>query len=113
MTVSAEGTLIQHIDGHGQSEDKYMASHEVNIIKDTPLFEILNADSIDVNSFHHQVVKHTGSLKVAAKDENDVIEAVYMPGKKFYIGIQWHPERMYSTNIHAKLIFDAFIRSCY
>ncbi len=112
ITVAAEGTLCQHIDSHDQSADKHVASHTVSILKDTPLYEILGADLTDVNSFHHQVVKTTGSLKVAAKSDNDVIEAVYMPGKKFHIGIQWHPERMYSTNIHAKLIFDKFISSC-
>ena len=112
ITVAAEGTLYQHIDGHGQSEDKHVTSHSVSIIKDTPLYNILDADITDVNSFHHQVVKTTGKLKCAALGKDDMIEAVYMPGSKFHIGIQWHPERMYSTNIHAKLIFDAFIDSC-
>ncbi len=111
ITVAADGSLHQHIEGHGQTEDKHVSSHSVSVIKDTLLHNILCAESTDVNSFHHQVVKTTGSLKVAAVGQNDVIEAVYMPGKKFYLGVQWHPERMYSTNIHAKMIFDSFITS--
>jgi putative glutamine amidotransferase len=71
----------------------------------------LKAEKIDANSFHHQSVKTTGELKVAAKS-GDTIEAVYHPAQKFHLGIQWHPERMYSTDIHAKMIFDAFIASC-
>ena len=112
ITVSAGGKLYQHIDNHDQNSDKYISSHQVEIIKDSLLYEIINADKTDVNSFHHQSVKSLGALKLAAKTTNDSIEAVYMPGKKFYLGVQWHPERMYSTNIHAKMIFDAFISSC-
>ena len=112
ITVAAGGTLCQHIEKHSQSEDRHITSHSVSIVKDTPLHKILGAEITDVNSFHHQVVKTTGELKIAAFGEDSIIEAVYMPGKKFHLGIQWHPERMYSTNIHAKLIFDAFICSC-
>ncbi len=112
LTVSAGGKLNQHIDNHDQSADKHISSHSVNIEKDSLLYDILKADKTDVNSFHHQSVKSLGGLKVAATTDNNSIESVYMPGKKFYLGIQWHPERMYSTNIHAKMLFDYFINSC-
>lgn len=112
ITVAADGTLHQHIENHNQTTDKHVTSHTVKILPDTPLHNILCADITDVNSFHHQTVKALGSLKAAAQSEDGNIEAVYAPGKKFHLGIQWHPERMYSTNIHAKLIFDSFISSC-
>ena len=112
LAVAAEGTLHQHIDNHDQSADKHVACHTVRILPETPLYNILEAETVDVNSFHHQTVKTTGNLKIAALSDNDVIEAVYMSGKKFHLGIQWHPERMYSVNIHAKMIFDKFISSC-
>ena len=112
MTVAAGGTLCQHIDSHFQQTDRHMASHSVKITADTPLYEILKAELSSVNSFHRQCVKTTGSLKSAATDENGVIEAVYMPGKKFHLGVQWHPERMYMFNQHAKLILQSFISSC-
>ncbi|MBQ4117034.1 MAG: gamma-glutamyl-gamma-aminobutyrate hydrolase family protein [Clostridia bacterium] len=112
LTVAADGTLHQHIENHDQTADKHITTHTVKILPDTPLQKILGADLTDVNSFHHQTVKALGSLKIAAQSEDGTIEAVYAPGKKFHLGIQWHPERMYSTNIHAKLIFDSFISSC-
>ncbi len=112
LNVCAGGTLYQHVDSHDQSSDKHIASHTVKILKDTPLYDILKADEIDVNSFHHQIVKDTASLKCAATSNDGQVEAVFMPGKKFHIGIQWHPERMYDTNLHAKMLFDAFISAC-
>lgn len=112
LAVAADGTLHQRLDSHMQTADRYVTSHKVNIVRDSPLFRILNADVTDVNSFHRQSVKATGSLKPAATGEDGEIEAVYMPGKRFHLGVQWHPERMYHTSTHAKLIFDSFISSC-
>lgn len=112
ITVSAGGKLHQYIENHDQSTDKHTTSHSVDIQRDSLLYDILKADKTDVNSFHHQSAKSLGGLKVAAKTTDNSIEAVFMPGKKFYLGVQWHPERMYSTNIHAKMLFDAFVTSC-
>ena len=112
MTVAAGGSLIQHLEEHIQNTDKHTVSHAVSITENTLLHQLLNTESIMVNSFHHQAVKNTGALKLAATDEKGVIEAVYMQGKKFHLGVQWHPERMYRFNVHAKLIFDSFISSC-
>lgn len=112
ITVAAGGTLCQNIENHFQSSDKHMSSHSIKIIPDTPLYEILKADTASVNSFHRQCVKTAGGLKIAATDENGVIEAVYMPGKKYHLGVQWHPERMYAFNQHARLILQSFISSC-
>ena len=113
ITVASGGTLHQHIEGHSQIEDKHITTHSVDIMQDTLLYDILKATKTDVNSFHYQTVKTTGELRVCAKDVQGSIEAVFMPGQKFHLGIQWHPERMYYTNIHAKLIFDRFIYSCF
>ena len=112
ITVANGGKLIQHIESHDQTQDKHISSHPVEVLPDTLLYNIIKAEKTDVNSFHHQAVKNLGGLKIAARTLDGSIEAVYMDGKKFCLGIQWHPERMYSTNIHAKAIFDSFIASC-
>lgn len=112
ITVAYGGTLIQHKEGHDQTEDKHVTKHTVNIAENTLLYSILNTDRTEVNSFHHQTVKNTGDLSSAAFSDDGSVEAVYMPGKKFILGVQWHPERMYQFNIHAKLIFDSFISCC-
>ncbi len=112
IAVSAGGSLIQHIENHNQLQDKHISSHTVEISKDSLLFDILNTEKTDVNSFHHQAIKNTGALKACAFGLNNTVEAVYLQNQKFHLGIQWHPERMYSTNIHAKLIFDRFVSSC-
>lgn len=46
-----------------------------------------------VSSTHFQAIVDPGPrLRVAARAEDGVIEAVELPGPRFCVGIQWHPE---------------------
>lgn len=48
---------------------------------------------LDVNSMHHQAVGRVAdALRVAARAEDGVIEAVEAPDRSFYLAVQWHPE---------------------
>ena len=112
INVSGGGSLYQHIDRHDQRYDKHVSSHTVKILKDTPLYDILKAEEISVNSFHHQAVKNTSGLKMCAISNDGYTESIFLPEQKFHIGVQWHPERMYDTSVHARMLFDAFISAC-
>lgn len=61
-------------------------------------------------SNHRQAIEDAGRLAVVAKSEDGVIEAVADPLRRFYIGVQWHPER---TNEHATglAVFESLIRA--
>jgi gamma-glutamyl-gamma-aminobutyrate hydrolase PuuD len=45
-----------------------------------------------VNSYHHQAVSDAGALTVTGWADDDVIEAVEDPARRFVFGVQWHPE---------------------
>ena len=47
----------------------------------------------EITSHHRQRVLDAGSLRVVATAEDDVIEAIDDPGRPFWLGVQWHPER--------------------
>jgi putative glutamine amidotransferase len=48
-----------------------------------------------VNSCHHQAVRRLGSgLRRAAWAPDGITEAVEVEGQPFFLGVQWHPERM-------------------
>lgn len=49
--------------------------------------------SLTIISAHQQSVAEAGSLRVVAAAEDGVIEAVDDPARRFYAGVQWHPER--------------------
>lgn len=84
-------------------------THYVNIDKNSKLYKILNEEKILVNSFHHYKVSNSGNYKISAKS-NDIIEAVELDNK-FNIGLQWHPEKSFDTDINSQKIFKEFINA--
>ncbi|XAM00449.1 gamma-glutamyl-gamma-aminobutyrate hydrolase family protein [Phycisphaeraceae bacterium D3-23] len=46
-----------------------------------------------VVSSHRQRIADPGRLRVAARAEDGTIEAIDDPARRFYLGVQWHPER--------------------
>jgi putative glutamine amidotransferase len=65
----------------------------VHVNPDSKLGSILECLSCRVNALHHQSVDQLGrELRVVARDDHDMIQAIEDPGDRFVIGVQWHPE---------------------
>lgn len=62
-------------------------------------------------SNHHQAVDDPGRLRVAATSDDGVIEAVFGPGRPFYWGVQWHPERTDDPAL-GRGVFAALVAAC-
>ena len=120
INVALGGTLYQDIPTeipsdikHRQSEPNTLPSHEVKILSDTPLMELIGKERMTSNSFHHQSIKALGEgLEVMALADDGIIEAVYYNGENYVRGYQWHPERLSKTVSDNKLLFDNFINAC-
>lgn len=121
LNVALGGTLYQDLPSqylspesqpailHSQTSPERYASHTVTLSQGTPLYTIFGADTIGVNSFHHQAIKALSPhLTVCARANDGVIEAVYDPQKPFVIGVQWHPERMKE----GAPLFEHFVKAC-
>ncbi len=118
LNVTLGGTIHQNLPSagffaHSMSNSlRNEPSHSLKILEDSPLYEIFKRDEIWTNSYHHQGINELGKgLKVAALSEEGLIESVYLDGKKFALGVQWHPEMMYD-NEEMNLIFKKFINAC-
>jgi putative glutamine amidotransferase len=46
----------------------------------------------EINSYHHQGIADPGTLAVTGWADDEVIEAVEDPARRFVLGVQWHPE---------------------
>jgi len=85
------GTLIQHIEGHRRPDRQVV--HAIRIGAGSRLRSILAVDEYVVNSRHHQCVDRVASgLAVTARAPDNVVEALELPGKRFVLAVQWHPE---------------------
>lgn len=91
------------IDNHCSLEE-YV--HFINIKKDTLLYEILDSDRIKVNSRHNYAVINT-NFKVNAISDDKIIEGIEDRSKKFFLGLEWHPESLEDDN--SCKIFNYFI----
>jgi putative glutamine amidotransferase len=87
------------------------AHHWVKIEPDSRLAEILGAKEAKVNSNHHQAVKDVGrGLKVVARSNDGVVEALEKAEGGFGLFVQWHPESMTGDMAHRNAIFGELVR---
>ncbi|EKQ50193.1 MULTISPECIES: gamma-glutamyl-gamma-aminobutyrate hydrolase family protein [unclassified Clostridium] len=99
-------TKIDHSGAGLKLEEK---QHFVYLEKNSLLTKIYNKEKISVNSFHIQCIKELGEdLKIAAKSEDGITEAVECKGDFFMQGVQWHPEGLEDQ----MPLFKEFVRVC-
>ncbi|MBO5224149.1 MAG: gamma-glutamyl-gamma-aminobutyrate hydrolase family protein [Clostridia bacterium] len=120
VNVALGGTLIQDVPtqinsivSHKQNEGRYEFSHSVKVIKDAPLFELVQNARLKVNSFHHQAIKTLGKgVRVMAQSDDGVIEAIYSSGERFLRAYQWHPELLFNQDENSRKLFGEFVGVC-
>ena len=119
INASLGGTLYQDINSeyntyveHHQNSPYSIPVHKVRIPVDSPLFKLLEKRKLKVNSYHHQAIKDLSpKLKVMALSEDNLIEGVYMPDKKFVWALQWHPEFVYNEDDDNYKILKKFVEN--
>lgn len=99
---------------HKQKPPYSQPVHQLKLAEGTQLHQILQTDSLRVNSYHHQGIKELAKpLVAAATAEDGLIEAVVMPNQRFFmIAVQWHPEFMYQEDEPSFKLFTAFVKAC-
>lgn len=84
--------------------------HNVRILQNTRLYELLNSQIVPVNSVHHDKVDfEMNELVINAISEDGIIEGIEYPNKNFIIGVQWHPE--YLNDIYSERLINAYMES--
>ncbi len=115
MNVALGGTLHQHVPAnvpgaliHGGHMDE---AHPVAVVPGSRLDALLEARSVPVNSHHHQAVEHAApGFLATAHTADGVVEAAELPAHPFFLGVQWHPERLADADA-TKRLFRAFVQA--
>ena len=118
MNVALGGSLIQHIPdaipdalAHEQPNPRDEAGHAVALTPDSALLRITERADMNVNSAHHQAVDQAApGLTVNALAPDGVIEGIEDPARRWFIGVQWHPE--FAIDPGDSRIFDSFLAAC-
>jgi putative glutamine amidotransferase len=105
MALHAGGRLNQHLpDTHENAVGDHQNNHRHTVVvglADSALLAMPGGASFSENdlahqtvvSSHHQAVENAGRLRVVAASTDGVIEVIDDPARRFYVGVQWHPER--------------------
>lgn len=84
------------------------AAHSVQIKTQSRLAEILGTAQAEVNSLHHQGIRHLAAgLLASAYAPDGLIEAFELPDYPFGLAVQWHPEWMEEGG-SMQALFQAF-----
>jgi putative glutamine amidotransferase len=121
LNVALGGDLVQDIPTevngalpHDVREPRYAIAHEVWTTKGSRLTTLMkdkltDGESCQVNSRHHQAVKHPGTgLEIVATAPDGVIEAMERPASAFCLAVQWHPENFWRTG-EFRPLFEGFV----
>jgi putative glutamine amidotransferase len=101
INVARGGTLVQHLPEHfGHHEHRRVvgsfegADHDVELLEGTLAMRVAQEARHATKSHHHQGVDRLGeSLQVSGISAMDGLpEAIELPGRRFVLGVQWHPE---------------------
>ncbi len=102
INVACGGTLIQHLpDRFGHGEHRRVVGSfegsdlEVNLVEGSLAQEAAGQPVHTTKSHHHQGVDCLGAGLVVSGTsvfEDALAEAIELPGKRFVLGVQWHPE---------------------
>lgn len=120
MNVALGGSLYQDIHSQVKLAHAHYAKdtpmdtlfHRVKIETGRRLHGIFGKDSLMVNSYHHQALKHVAEgLVIGAVSRDGIVEGVEAPDKRFAVGVQWHPEALWREHADHERLFKAFVES--
>ncbi len=120
LNVALGGSLYQDLPtqhysqvGHEQKPPYDRPAHTVSVLRGTPLAALLGKKELAVTSRHHQAVKALAApLEAMAYSPDGLVEAAWMPDRRFVWAFQWHPEHTYKTGEDSRKIFAAFAAAC-
>jgi putative glutamine amidotransferase len=111
LNVALGGTLDQHLPdsvGHGihRAVSGTFGEHHVRLAPDSLACAAAGMEGFVVWSHHHQGVEQVGEgLRVSGWSvDDDLIEAIELPDKRFALGVVWHPEEDPDSKVIAALV---------
>jgi putative glutamine amidotransferase len=116
INVAYGGTLLQHLpERFGHHEHLRVpgtfdgADHDVDLVEGSLAARAADETHHATKSHHHQGVDRLGEgLQISGRSSMDALpEAIEMPGRRFVLGVQWHPEADETSLVVGSLVAEA------
>jgi putative glutamine amidotransferase len=111
LVIATGGRLHQHLPDvlghhrHNPSPGVY-GEHEVRLTPGSRVAALLGETTV-AHCHHHQGIADPGTLRVTARAEDGLPEAVEDPARGFVLGVQWHPEIARDERLFGALVTAA------
>lgn len=121
INVALGGTLYQDLDAGFETDLQHanwnlprnQIIHQVKLTPESQMSQVLGADSVPVNSLHHQAVKKLGRGIIASgQAEDGLVELLEVSDRSFMLATQCHPEELYHEYPVWERLFSAFVDAC-
>jgi putative glutamine amidotransferase len=110
MNVAEGGTLRKHVQAFYEERPQLytvLPRREVEIAEGSRLRSVLGQHRILVNSLHFHAVAEPGAgIHIVAREPNGAAQAIEHAARRFWIGVQWHPEYLPQHPIHQQLFAE-------
>lgn len=102
VNIALGGDMVQDIEASGKNNHRKTGEndgiHSITVVEGSLLSRISGIENGTVNSAHHQAIHRIADeLEVTAWAPEGIAEALEWKnkeGKPFFLGVQWHPERL-------------------
>ena len=120
LNVALGGTLVQDLPSQKPSDIEHVqrkngiarniATHYDSFISGSRIASIVGDTTMRVNSFHHQALDVVApGIVVTGYSEDGIIESAEMPGKRYIVAVQFHPEDTAPHDEKSRKLFEAFV----
>ncbi len=119
LNVARGGTLVQHLpdvvahEDHRRNAGTFEGNdHDVELVPGSLAERAAGELLHPTKSHHHQAIDRLGEgLVVTGRaTQDDLVEAVEVPGARWVLGVQWHPEADEASRVIGALVDEARAR---
>lgn len=115
LNVARGGTVEQHLpdrlggSGRHREVPGTFSDHEVRIAPGSLAARATGAERATVKSHHHQGIAELGDGLVVSgrSSDDDLVEAIELPGRGYALGVLWHPEEDMESRVIGSLVAAA------
>jgi putative glutamine amidotransferase len=110
LNVACGGTLLQDLDNELLARHRHtpgvFSDHDVLMEPGSLAARAAGVERLAVRSHHHQAIDELGEEVVATGrcPDDELVEAVELPAKRFALGVLWHPEEDAGSGVIGALV---------
>ena len=115
MNVVRGGSVLQHLPDlpgradHSRGGD-WGKRHGVSVAAGSVLERTCGPGELAVNTSHHQAIGNVGEGLIASAVAADgTVEAIEDQALAFWLGVQWHPERLAACDARQAALFQRLV----